>query len=74
MKKMVALSTNYELSHLLDRRKQALKTEYGPTAEFWSSFLEMAEIAFAFNRSIRMDQWQAHLAASKKMLPFCTIQ
>ena len=30
----------------------------------------MAEILFAFNRSIRTGQWQAHLAVSKKMLPW----
>ena len=59
--------THDELSHLFDRHKQSLKTEYGPTAEFWSSFLEKAEILFAFNQSIRTGQWQAHLAASKKM-------
>ena len=29
----------------------------------------MAEILFAFNRSVRTGQWQAHLAASKKVLP-----
>ena len=41
-------------------------TEYGPAAEFWGSFLEMAEILVAFHRSVRTGQWQAHLAASKK--------
>ena len=33
-------------------------------------FLEMAEILFAFNRCIRIGQWQADLAASKEMLPW----
>ena len=68
---MEALYTTHdELSHLLDRYRQSLSTENGPTAEIWSSFLEMAEIFFAFNRSIRTGQWQADLAASKKMLPW----
>ena len=67
---MEALYTTHdELSHLLDRYKQSLSTENGPTAEIWSSFLEMAEIFFAFNRFIRTGQWQADLTASKKILP-----
>ena len=71
IEKMEALYTTHdELFHLLDWHKQSLRTEYGPSAEFWSSFLEMAEILFAFNRSIRTGQWQAHLAVSKKMLPW----
>ena len=68
---MEALYTTHdELYHPLDRYKQSLRTEYGPTAEFWSSFLGMAEILFSFNRSIRTGQWQADLVASKKMLPW----
>ena len=61
---MEALYTTHdELSHLLDRHKQSLGTEYGSAAESWSSFLEMAEILFAFNRSVRTGQWQAHISA-----------
>ena len=57
IEKMEALYTTHdELFHLLDWHKQSLRTEYGPSAEFWSSFLEMAEILFAFNRSIRTGQ------------------
>ena len=52
------------MSYLLDRHKRSLRTEYGPTAEF----LEIAEIVFVFNRSIRTGQWEAHVATSKKML------
>ena len=67
---MEALYTTHdELSHLLDRYKQSLSTENGPNADIWSSVLEIEEILFAFNRSIRTRQWQADLAASKKMLP-----
>ena len=60
------ITTHNELSHLLDRHKQSLRTEYRPTAEFWSSFLEMVEILFAFNWYITTGKSQAHLAASKK--------
>ena len=59
-----------ELAHPLDRYKQSLRTKYGPTAEFWSSFLEITEILFAFNRSIKTAQWQVDLVASKKTLPW----
>ena len=68
---MEALYTTHDkLFHLLDRYKQSLNKENGPNAEIWSSFLEMAEILLAFNRSIRTGQWQADLVASKKMLPW----
>ena len=63
-------TTQDELSHPLDRHNQSHRTKYGPTAEFWSSFLEMVEIIFSFDRSIRTGQWQADLTASKEMLPW----
>ena len=66
---MEALHTTHdELSQLLDQHKQSLRTENGHTAEFCSSFLEMAKILSAFNLSIRTGQWQMHLATSKQMV------
>ena len=62
-------ATHDELSHLLDRHKQFLRTEYGLISEVWSSFLDATEILFALNQFIRTALWQAYLAASTKMLP-----
>ena len=62
-------ATHDELSHLLGRYKQSLRTEYAPISEVWSSFLDATEILFALNRFIRTGLWQAYLAASTKMLP-----
>ena len=62
---MEALYTTLdELSHLLDRHKESLRTDMG-RLQNWSSFLEMAEILFGLNRSVRTSRWQAHLATSK---------
>ena len=45
-----------ELSRLLDQHKLSLRTEYGPTAELWKSFLEIMEILFVLNRSMKTGQ------------------
>jgi len=59
-----------DLPKLLKQHRHALSTEYGPTSEFWSTFLEMTEILFAFIRSLRVGIWKMHLAATKRMLPW----
>ena len=49
----VLYTTHDKLSHPFNRHKQLLRSENVPTAEFWSSVLEMAEILFPFIGSIR---------------------
>ena len=44
--------------------------KFGPTSSFWCSFVEMMEILFAFQRSLKYGDWPSHLQATKKMLPY----
>ena len=43
---------------------------YGPTATFWYSFLDMMNIFFAFIRSVKIGNWELHLEATQRMLPW----
>ena len=36
---------------------------YGPTAAFWQSYLDMVQILFDFNKSLRTGNWELHLQA-----------
>ena len=66
---MEALHTTHdEGSRLLNQQKQSLRTEYGHTAEFCSSFFEMTNTLSAFNLPERTAQWQASLDALKQIL------
>ena len=58
-----------DLSAILEKHTTAVKNN-GQTATFWISFLEMVDILFAFNRSLRIGDWKMHLAATQKMLPW----
>ena len=42
----------------------------GRTAAFWFSFIEMLDILFTFARTLRVGNWEGHLCATRKMLPW----
>ena len=42
----------------------------GPTASVWTSFLQMEQILFDFIRSIKLGNWNLHMQAMEKMLPW----
>ena len=44
--------------------------ESGPTSAYWYSFIEMMDILFYFRRSLKLGKWEAHLEATKMMIPY----
>lgn len=54
---------------MIKRHTSALEKN-GPMARFWNSFIDMVDILFAFTRSLRTGDWNLHIAATQKMLPW----
>eukprot|EP00794_Sanderia_malayensis_P021171 gene21171-23246_t len=46
------------------------ETHAGPLAMFWLSFLQMMRTLLAFIRSVRQGDWNLHLLATQRMLPW----
>ena len=47
-----------------------LDGDLGPTASVWTSFLQMVQILFDFIRLIKLGNWNLHMQATEKMLPW----
>ena len=47
-----------------------LDGDLGPTASVCTSFLQMVQILFDFIRSINLGDWNLHMQATEKMLPW----
>ena len=41
---------------------------FGPTAQYWQSFLDMAYVLLDYIRSFRIGDWQLHMSSMEKML------
>ena len=50
---------------------KVLKTDKGPLAAFWMTYVEMIEILLGLLRADREGDWQLHLACIRKMIPWC---
>ncbi len=66
----VSVIDNDEFVDLIRHHTKVLKDELGPTAAFWLSFLEMMDILFAFTRSVKLGNWELHLEATRRMIPW----
>ena len=44
-----------------------------PTFAFWQQFLEILEIAMQFNHAERDCDWESHLTATSRMLPYLVV-
>ena len=67
----LAESKATKISKLMEFKKELRDVKkFGPTSSFWSSFIEMMDILFAFQRSLKHGDWQSHLQATEKMLPY----
>lgn len=64
------LESNIPFMSLLMEHNKTLKdlSTSGPTSRFW--FIEMMDILFAFQRSMKTGDWESHLEATKSMLPY----
>ena len=45
-----------------------LNGQFGPTASFWASFLQMFQTLFNFMRSIKLGNWKLHLQSTEEIL------
>ena len=63
---------NKSLLQKLEQRSTVIKDGnlLGPTAAFWFSLIEMLDILFTFTRTLRVGNWESHLCAIRKMLPW----
>jgi len=52
------------------KHEQSLRNDCGPTSTYWYSFIEMMDILFYFRRSLKLGNWEAHLEATRMMLPY----
>ena len=50
---------------------KVLKTDKGPLAAFWMTYVEIIEILLGLLRADREGDWQLHLACIRKMIPWC---
>lgn len=64
------MMNNDEFIDLVEEYDLILQKELGPTSAFWFSFLKMMGILFAFTRSIKLGNWELHLEATRKMIPW----
>ncbi|XP_066920335.1 uncharacterized protein [Clytia hemisphaerica] len=65
-----AVFDDTEFIELIELHEKVLKNERGPTSTFWYSFIEMMDILFNFQRSIKLGDWNLHLETTKKMIPW----
>jgi len=59
-----------EIMELYDTFEDSIKEEYGPTANYWLSYLDMVQTLLDFQRSLRTGDRDLHLRSTEKMLPW----
>ena len=67
------LQTIYEthsetIHEIQDFEMSLLNGQFGPTASFWASFLQMVQTLFDFMRSIKLGNWKLHMQSTEEML------
>ena len=58
---------------LYDRRLDYLGTSNGKLSSFWMSYLDIVEILLNLLRASREGDWELHLSATRKMIPWCFV-
>jgi hypothetical protein len=56
------------ISQIYNYEESLLLGSLGPTASFWSSFLQMVQILLDFTRSIKQGNWKLHLQSTENMV------
>ena len=59
-----------EVFELYERFQNEIQNEFGPTPSFWNSYLDMVQTLLDYQRSLRTGDWNLHLRATEKMLPW----
>ena len=54
---------------LISFEEEIRQNIFGPTAQFWQSFLFMSQVLLNYIKSFRIGDWQLHLCSMEKMLP-----
>lgn len=67
---MAAVFDDDEFIEEVESHDTVLKKDRGPTSTFWHSFIEMMDILFNFQRSIKTGNWDLHLESTKQMIPW----
>ena len=55
---------------LYERFENEIQNELGPTASYWNSYLDMVQTLLDCQWSLRTGDWDLHLRATEKMLPW----
>ena len=53
---------------LISLEEEIRQNIFGPTAQFWQSFLDMSQVLLDYIKSLRIGDWQLHLCSMGKML------
>ena len=53
---------------LIEFEEEIRQSTFGPTAQFWQSFLDMSQVLLDYIKSFRIGDWQLHLCSMKKVL------
>ena len=53
-----------------ERFENEIENEFGPTASYWNSYLDMVQTLLDYQWSLRTGDWELHLCATEKMLPW----
>ena len=55
---------------LYERFENGIQNTFGPTASYWNSYLDMVQPLLDYQRSVRTKDWDLHLRATEKMMPW----
>ena len=53
---------------LISLEEEIRQNIFGPTAQFWQSFMDMSQVLLDYIKSLRIGDWQLHLCSMGKML------
>ena len=53
---------------LIEFEEEIRQSNFGPTAQFWQSFLDISQLLLDYIKSFRIGDWQLHLCSMEKML------
>ena len=62
------LFARYQSVQLVSFEGEIRQNIFGPTIQFWQSFLDMSQVLLDYIKSFRIGDWQLHLCSMEKML------
>ena len=62
------LFARYQSVQLVSFEEEIRQNIFGPTIQFWQSFLDMSQVLLDYIKSFRIGDWQLHLCSMEKML------